>query len=126
MVSKFAATQSLPPIFAKKTTPFKDPELSVDNIKKMVKQEFKAEVVFKVAIDDNDTKDYNIKLNDLGQPLNKYTARSILVAYKLGGKCKYKAVMLQRPHLGGGKYGPLELVNLAGEPIEVNCAAINQ
>jgi hypothetical protein len=126
MKSAFASTQGLPPIFKKKTSPFSDPELSLEKIGKLFKAEFNVDEVHAVAIDDNTTADYEIRYNELGQPLYKYTARPIVIAYRLQGKCKYKQVMLQRNHLGSGKYGNLQFADLVGEPVEINCNSFKQ
>jgi hypothetical protein len=121
MVSKYAAAQGLPDAFKKKTPPFKDKDLSKTNIKKLFGAGLKNGEVMDVAISDNDTKDYNIQLNELGQPTEQYTARTIYVLFKYSGKCLYRKVMLKRKHLGGGKYGELEFSNILTDDIEINC-----
>jgi hypothetical protein len=125
MQSKLASTQSLPEVFRKKTPPFKDKMLSEDGIKKIVMEELRDIEIFAVKIDDNDSKDYIVQLNNFGNPIKQYTARNIYVAYKVKGKCEYIRVILERPHLGGGKYGDFSII-VEDKAVEMGCDALKK
>ena len=123
MRKKFASSQELPEAFKKKSIPFKDKALSDEGIRKLIKQEMRDIDIITVKIDDNDTKDYTVQVNNLGNPIKQYTARNIFVAYKINGKCEYARLTLERPHLGGGKYGDFSVI-ITGDAVEIGCNTV--
>lgn len=123
MKKRFASSQELPEAFKKKSVPFKDKALSDEGIRKIVKQEMRDIEIITVKVDDNDTKDYVVQVNNFGNPIKQYTARNIFVAYRIKGKCEYVRITIERPHLGGGKYGDFSVI-ITGDAVEIGCNTV--
>jgi hypothetical protein len=104
-----AKNQQLPAAFKKKSAVFKDPALSVNNIKAIVKREWGSYIaqVLKVAIVNDGKNNWEVAKDDLGYPENKQNSCAIYIAYKgTDGKCYFidQSILFVKDYEGGGRY----------------------
>lgn len=127
---KIAQTQ-LPDGFNTPLVPFQDPELSVDNIKRMLS--FNYPTILKLAIGPGSqdyfvgTGNYDVGGISVEEVNSKMTARDIWLAYQDDQKqCFYKSVTFLRDHMGGGQFGELrEVWASGGDSVPIACENIN-
>ena len=126
------AQRQLPEGFNTPLVPFQDPELSIDNIRRMLSSKYPT--ILKLAIGPG-SQDYEIgtgRVYDV-EGINvegvnsKMTARDIWLAYQdEQGQCFYKSVTFLRDHLGGGQFGELrEVWASGGDSVPIACENIN-
>ncbi len=104
-----AKNQQLPDAFKKKSAVFKDPALSVNGIKAIVKREWGSYIaqVLKVAIVNDGKNTWEVAKDDLGYPENKQNSCAIYIAYKgTDGNCYFidQSILFVKDYEGGGKY----------------------
>ena len=113
-----ASQTQLPDEFNTPLVPFKDPELSVENIKRMLSDRHE---ILKLAIGPGSA-DYTVGTGnydadvegvdvDVEYVNSQMTARNIWLAYRdTDGQCYFQTVTFQRDYLGGNRYGELREV----------------
>ena len=118
-----AKTATLPEIFGKPSGKFKDPELNLQNLKRLLATTGGI-TPLKMVIAEGEY-EYLIEKNDLGIPLSKTTAKPVWVAFKgTNDKCYYSRFWFTRTYEGGGKYGSLKVARTPDEAVEITCEKI--
>lgn len=98
---------------------FKDPELSKENIIKTFEAQVKGATVKRLVIEDG-VDDWLIEKDVMGNINRRHTARHIRIAYSINGECYFNPTMyLEKPYLGNGKYGSLNVPSSACSPIYI-------
>lgn len=108
----------LPDEFNDKGT-FNDPEISKENIKKVFEAQVKGAEVKRIAIEDG-VDDWLIEKDVMGNINRRHTARHIRIAYTINGECYFNPTMyLEKPYLGNGNYGKVNVPSSAVSPIYI-------
>ncbi|EZH74610.1 hypothetical protein ATO12_12655 [Aquimarina atlantica] len=92
---------------------FKDPSLSKTNIKRLFETQVKGAKVLKLSIDTAGS-DWLVQKDEYDRTSFMSTGKEIGIAYSINGECFFNPAMyLERPYLGGGKYGKLNVPGAA-------------
>jgi hypothetical protein len=107
---------------------FKDPALSINNMKAILKENFSdlKEILRIIVLANTDYTEWEIKKNELDIPTLK-VAPGVGIVYKAkDGKCYFTIGNIYRTYEGGGQYSGLKANCFTGSSTQIGCANINK